>query len=144
MSRVNQVANGQPALFAKAIPEKSIRAAIKHRMRELGCVACITDTSPVYVQHDGLTQFHSKVSEKGWPDLTGVVSPYGAAIFVETKAADGRVSANQAEMHRQLRQAGAIVIVARTLAEFETKFDAEIERLKERYAVGCKSITTVQ
>lgn len=129
MSKGQAVRNGQAALFERAIPEKSIRAAIKHRMEQLGIVVSITDVSPVYVQHDGLPQYHGKVSERGWPDLTGVLRPYGIAIFVETKAKTGKLSPTQEALHVRLKANGAIVIVARSLEDFETQLDAQLATL---------------
>lgn len=120
------VRNGQAALFERAIPEKSIRAAIKYRMEQMGIVVSITDVSPVYVQHDGLPQFHSKVSEKGWPDLTGTLKPWGLSIYVETKAKGGRLSPTQTAMQAKLREAGAIVITAESVDDFETQLNREL------------------
>lgn len=122
------VRNGQAALFPQAIPEKSIRAAIKHRMEQLGIVVSITDVSPVYVMADGLPQFHSKVSEKGWPDLSGTLKPWGISVYVETKAKGGRLSPTQTAMQARLREAGAIVITAESVEAFESQFNAQMAR----------------
>lgn len=58
-----------------------------------------------------------QTGREGWPDISGVFD--GKAFFVEVKTPTGSVSDEQEYMHRRLRQAGATVIVARSVRDVE-------------------------
>lgn len=56
-------------------------------------------------------------SPTGLPDICGVLD--GKPVYVETKTDHGRVSKAQKYVHRKLQEAGALVIVARSVAEIK-------------------------
>jgi len=60
----------------------------------------------------------SRVLMPGWPDISGVL-PGGRAFFVEVKSLRGRLSHAQLACHARLREAGAVVVVARSLEDVQ-------------------------
>lgn len=89
----------------------------------------VTDASRVWGKDGGVRK--SKVNPD-WPDISGVIPAHwnsalaGRALFIETKAAWGRLSPGQALLHAQLRAAGAVVLVPYSVDEFL----AQMENLK--------------
>lgn len=79
----------------RSIEEKAVRLLL-----EIGCAAI-------------------KVGQDGWPDrLVPLGKEYpGAVIWIEFKAAEGRLRPNQKIRHRQLAALGQTVVVCRSAKE---------------------------
>jgi VRR-NUC domain len=56
-------------------------------------------------------------AKKGWPDVEIIWQ--GRAYFIELKSEKGRVSPDQAKIHTRLWDAGAAVVICRTLEAVE-------------------------
>lgn len=77
-----------------------------------------------------------KLCGEGTPDRIAIIR--GQAVFIETKTKTGKVSEAQRKKHAELRDSGAIVIVADSFAMFlfEIGIVREIiEKKKERYEI---------
>lgn len=59
----------------------------------------------------------------GWPDLVGVLAPWGRCVMLEVKTARGRVTEEQAQFHQLARSKGAFVAVVRSVEEARTALD---------------------
>lgn len=62
----------------------------------------------------------SKV-KPGWPDISATLSfgpQRGRSLYIETKSARGGFQPGQKETHAELRRAGALVLVPRSLPDF--------------------------
>ena len=76
-----------------------------------------------YTKKDGTVREYSKwvrLCKKGTPDLYFIFN--GRIHFCETKTAEGRLSPDQIDRHKELRRAGAVVWVARSLESFARQF----------------------
>ena len=75
----------------------------------------------------------------GWPDLELFVSKTWwrpevrwSPIFIEIKTKTGRLSANQKEVHRELRQAGCHVVTVKSVEEVETFINTLLENHNDK------------
>jgi hypothetical protein len=71
-----------------------------------------------------------KLCERGTPDRIAIVR--GQAIFIETKILGEKPTKEQLEKHDELRDAGAIVIVADSYGQFVYTFAAIRAALEEK------------
>lgn len=69
-----------------------------------------------------------KLAKPGTPDRFAIL-PGGVVLFIEVKIREGRLSPEQIERHAELRKAGAVVLVARSVDEV-IKFLDEPDVLK--------------
>lgn len=100
--------------------EAQIQEAICELLDLAGIPYSVTDASRAFGQ-DGKAR-RSKV-RTGWPDISAVWRG-GIALFIETKSASGKVSLAQRATHEALRDAGAIVLVPRSVEEVEEFLNA--------------------
>lgn len=114
MGRFTLGKNGRPRTA-----EKSIEAEIRTLAELYGWRTHKTDVfrgvEVRYPGKDGFRRFSEGV--KGQPDL--VMLPPGGALYVETKALDGKLSSDQEIFHAVLRKDGFEVIVPRSGKHFE-------------------------
>ena len=75
----------------------------------------------------------------GWPDLELFVSKTWwrpevrwSPIFIEIKTETGRLSENQKEVHRELRQAGCHVVTVKSVEEVETFINTLLENHNDK------------
>jgi hypothetical protein len=85
-----------------------------------------------YTKKDGSEKEYSKwvhLCKKGTPDLFFIFN--GRIHFCETKTAAGRFKPDQLARHKELRRAGAVVWVARSLDSFTDQFYRQYPLLKQ-------------
>ena len=92
------------------------RTKSKRETIDQGNLIAALERLPVIVrrQHSGRAKVkrgYMYFGTKGWPDL--LVLFRGGLVFVESKAGDGELSADQERVHGELRAMGHTVIVAR-------------------------------
>lgn len=72
------------------------------------------------VKHAGVRK---RSSLKGMPDIMGILpKSHGKAFFIEVKTDEGRLSEGQKLVIDELKEAGALVIIARRLSDVEAYF----------------------
>lgn len=86
-------------------PEKTVQRAVTRFLLALG-----------YVVSD-LSQPRASMQTAGLPDLFAMHPRLGHALWIEVKAARGRVSPAQADWHNIARRAGQMVVVARSATD---------------------------
>ena len=112
-------------------PERLVQRALIDWMRLAipGCVvaASVNEAPAASANPYSRARFHQARKaagvQKGWPDLT-VALPGGRTVYVEVKAAKGRISDAQHEIHARLRGLGHLVVVARSIDDAAAAFRA--------------------
>ena len=110
-------------------PERLVQRALIDwlRMAIPGCVvaASVNEAPAASANPYSRARFHQARKAAGvlpgMPDLT-VCLPGGRVAFVEVKAAKGRVSEAQHEIHARLRGLGHLVVVARSIDDAAAAF----------------------
>lgn len=94
------------------IPEKAIQRAICEWLTLAEIPWTVTDAAHVTI--NGVTRGRAKICP-GWPDITAVLAPEGVMLAIEVKSATGKLRADQEAILGQLKAAGAVVVVARSI-----------------------------
>lgn len=103
--------------YKKTAKESDIQLAIRQILNLIGVPHSVTDASRAFTDTGRAV---TKV-DPDWPDLSCTLPwpPHrGISLYVETKAARTGITAGQQGCHRMLREAGAIVIVPRSVDDF--------------------------
>lgn len=85
----------------------------------------VTDAAHVTIQ--GVTRGRSKI-RTGWPDITACLPPDGTLLAIEVKSAKGKLRLDQEAVLGQLEEAGAVVVVARSLDDVVMAIKVSMER----------------
>jgi hypothetical protein len=101
-----------PTAYRRLAAEADIQAGIRQLLTLCGIPHTVTDAG-----HDGRPGRHRPRVDESWPDLTGCLPPAGRMFAFECKSARGKLRPGQAERLAELRAAGALVLVPRTLRE---------------------------
>jgi hypothetical protein len=105
-----------------ATPERDLQGAVVKWARMVGCMisATVNEQRSISTDPNEQARFYQSRKRagvvKGWPDLT-LCTPEGRVAFVELKAARGRLSQAQIDVHAWLRTHGHVVLVARSVDE---------------------------
>jgi VRR-NUC domain len=128
MSNSKRTTRSSKVSFANT-PERDVQALILNWLKAARYFAVRVPVGAVpHTRGDKF--FWRKSPLRGFPDILGVMKNRPGQMFcIECKSSTGRVSPEQKVMIESLREAGVLVIVARTLAEV-------IEKLKEVDRVG--------
>jgi len=110
------------AEFRARSPEWSIQSSIVGLLKVIGLPHSVTDASLVF--DDKGKVFGRGVLTDGWPDISAVIGK-GRFLGIETKSASGALRPAQIKCHAELRNAGALVIVPRSVEEFARVLVAE-------------------
>jgi hypothetical protein len=103
--------------YRKGARECDIQKACTDLLTLIGFPWGVTDASRVWAK-DGTVR-RSKVT-RSFPDVSSVMAlreMFGRALYLETKTATGGFQPGQREKHEELRAAGAVVIVPRSLSD---------------------------
>lgn len=100
--------------FLSLASESDIQKGVRDLLALCKVPHSVTDASRAFGP-DGKAR-RSKVDE-GWPDISGVLPPSGRALFIETKSRAGRLSPGQRKKIAELRSAGALVFVPRSVED---------------------------
>lgn len=101
--------------------EADIQLAIVQLLDYMQIPNSPTDASRVWSKSGGVRK--SKV-KPGWPDVSATISfghHKGRSLYIETKAERTGFQPGQKECHAELRRAGAIVLVPRSVSDFAHK-----------------------
>ena len=95
--------------------EQEVQATIIEYLELRGIVHSVTDRSRHWDAQGRVRA--SRVSMPGYPDISCVIA--GKAVYIEVKSTRGRLSHAQIACHARLREAGAVVVVARSLEDVQ-------------------------
>jgi len=96
----------------RARPERALQKAICTWLRAHGALVAVTDAGAAY----RAGAFFGTAIPVGWPDVTGLL-PDGRFIGVEVKAPEGRQSAAQKRMQREISSRNGIYVLARSVED---------------------------
>lgn len=117
--------------------EAEIQRAIVGFLKERRIPHSVTDATEAFNRNG---QRVRRVG-RGWPDITGCIPQGGIFIAIECKSNKGRLRPDQARTLHDLWQAGALVVVARSVEDVQDALKsgrirdcdaAEICRYKDR------------
>ena len=97
--------------------EYSIQNAILETLSWLAIPFSVTNSARIWTQRGRLI---ASPATPGWPDISATLPPSGRSFYIECKTPKGRPTSVQVAMHKRLREAGALVIVARSPQEVLT------------------------
>ena len=135
-------AGGQKGPQAIEPKEQTISKSIQDYLDKRGIYNDRLNSGKVQVikqfrQKDGnMKRFETwlQLAKKGTPDRFAIIPPAldplkrgGFVMFIEVKMKGKKPTPEQAERHRELREAGALVVVADSINEFIRKFKAIFE-----------------
>lgn len=100
----------------KQIPatEAQIQRTITDWLTLAGIPYTVTDAAHVTI--NDVTRGRAKI-RRGWPDVTACLPPDGTLLAIECKSARGKLRLDQEAILEQLGEAGAAVVVARSLED---------------------------
>lgn len=75
-----------------------------------------------------------QTNKNGWPDLQ--IHRLGITIFIEVKSEKGIVSELQKYRHKQLTDAGFIIIITNSLLNLQHEFIAISEKLRQQRLIS--------
>lgn len=75
-----------------------------------------------------------QTNKNGWPDLQ--IHRFGITIFIEVKSEKGIVSELQKYRHKQLTDAGFIIIITNSLQNLQHEFIAISEKLRQQRLIS--------
>lgn len=104
--------------------EAQVQATIVQWLELKGYVFTVTDAERSW-NRNGTVRRKRRIV-RGWPDLTLVIE--GRAVFVEVKSSKGRLSPEQIACHARLREAGALLILARSLDDVIAALPSQTEK----------------
>ncbi len=107
-----------------AVKETAIQKAILQYLQIRQIFAWRQNNGAVY--DPTRRAFRSGSSRKGVPDIIGIL-PGGRALLIEVKTPTGKASPEQAAFHDIARRLGALVIVARRVADVTAVLEAYIK-----------------
>lgn len=91
--------------MSRSAPEKAVQRAVTDALHRMG------------FRVSDLSQPRASMQTPGLPDLYAQHPHWGICLWVEVKAARGRLSPAQAAWHEAERAAGGTVVVARSAAD---------------------------
>lgn len=97
--------------YLNSATEAQIQKAIVGWLTAKRIVHSVTDSS-LYFDNG---KPRRKVKADGFPDITAIVA--GRFIGIEVKSHSGRLRPAQAEMHKRIREAGGLIIIARSIED---------------------------
>lgn len=77
---------------------------------------------------EGKARRYVQFGPKGMPDICGFMAD-GRALYIECKSRTGRVSPEQKEFHERAKKAGAVSIIARSVADVACVLDGYMRGL---------------
>lgn len=112
----------------KPTPEKAVQKAIQDAFRlKFGIALVHVDSGAAGMRRGlGAGQGGHSATPAGFPDLVGVVPPIGRAIYIEVKAAGGKLTQAQESMLAILKAKGAIAFWADSVASALAQFDQAV------------------
>jgi hypothetical protein len=115
-------ASGATKPAKRGHPERDLQVRVVKWLRMHGCLVSATINEQRAASDDPNQRARYGNARKrigaetGFPDLT-VLTPFGQVALVELKAAKGRLSQAQIDVHAWLHSHGHVVIVARSIEE---------------------------
>lgn len=94
--------------------ETAVQRAIIEALQTLGCLVFRLNSGAIDGTDLRGQRMHVELCPPGTPDVMAVLLD-GRVVWVECKYKKGRLSPAQVAMHRDLRQRGHLVIVARSV-----------------------------
>lgn len=111
------------AEFRNRASERSIQSGIVALLKLVGLPHSVTDASLIFDDKGKVSG--RAVETDGWPDVTVSLPPAGRMLGIETKSKGGTLRPSQIKCHAELRDAGALVIVPRSIEEVAAALIAE-------------------
>ena len=82
------------------------------------------NTGAVSAEYKGRSRF-IRFGPKGMSDILGIMWPSGRFLAIETKAGNNKLTPEQDEFQRQVREAGGYAWTIRDVAELQRRLEAE-------------------
>lgn len=123
--RVARQGERKRAAGKPAASEAEIQATILEWLRFKGIPHTITEAKRSFNEHGQLVRRIAR----GWPDVTGCYQ--GRMLALEVKSAIGKLRQDQAAVLHALWQAGALVVIARSLDDVISGFERGFHRPSE-------------